>query len=82
LASQVAERFRERTRLLHRHEILGDQLEVFEKVYDSCGQRISDYVQSRTGHILECVIIVLLVLQILIWGFDILTSLEPSTVVQ
>lgn len=82
LASQVAERFRERTRLLHRHEVLGGQLEVFEKVYDTCGQRISDFVQSRTGHILECIIIVLLVLQIVIWGFEILTTLEPTTVVQ
>lgn len=82
LASQVAERFRERTRLLHRHEVLGGQLEVFEKVYDTCGQRISDFVQSRTGHILECIIIVLLVLQIVIWGFEILTTLEPTTVAQ
>jgi len=82
LASQVAERFRERTRLLHRHEILDGQLEVFEKVYDTCGQRISDFVQSRTGHILEGVIIVLLIVQIVIWGFDFLTSLEPTTVVQ
>jgi hypothetical protein len=82
LASQVAERFREKTRLHHRHEILGSQLEVFERVYDTCGQRISDFVQSRTGHILEWVIIVLLVLQMVIWGFEILTSLEPSTVVQ
>jgi hypothetical protein len=82
LASQVAERYRERTRLLHRHEILDSQLEVFERVYDTCGQRISDFVQSRTGHILEWIIIVLLVLQMVIWGFEILTSLEPTTVVQ
>lgn len=82
LASQVAERFRERTRLFHRHEVLGGQLEIFEKVYDTCGQRISDFVQSRTGHILECIIIVLLVLQIMIWGFEILTTLEPTTVAQ
>jgi hypothetical protein len=82
LASQVAERYRERTRLLHRHEILDSQMEVFERVYDTCGQRISDFVQSRTGHILEWIIIILLVLQMVIWGFEILTSLEPTTVVQ
>jgi hypothetical protein len=82
LASQVAERYRERTRLLHRHEILDSQMEVFERVYDTCGQRISDFVQSRTGHILEWIIILLLVLQMVIWGFEILTSLEPTTVVQ
>jgi hypothetical protein len=82
LASQLAERYRERTRLMHRHEILGDQLEVFERVYDNCGQRISDFVQSRTGHMLEWIIIILLILQMVIWGFEILTSLEPATVVQ
>ncbi|MCE3014512.1 MAG: hypothetical protein ACK56W_02995 [Pirellula sp.] len=82
LASQLAERYRERTRLLHRHEIIDSQLEVFERVYDNCGQRISDFVQSRTGHILEWIIIILLVLQMVIWGFEILTSLEPTTVAQ
>jgi hypothetical protein len=82
LASQLAERYRERTRMLHRHEILDGQLEVFERVYETCGQRISDFVQSRTGHILEWIIIILLVLQMVIWGFEILTSLEPATVVQ
>jgi hypothetical protein len=82
LASQVGERFRERTRLLHRYEILGSQLEIFEKVYDTCGQRISDFVQSRTGHILEWIIITLLAFQIVMWGFEILTSLPPTTVVQ
>jgi hypothetical protein len=82
LASQVAERFRERTRLAHRHEIFDDQLEVFESVYESCGQRASDFAQSRTGHILECIIIVLLLLQIVFWGFEVLTSLEPTSVIQ
>lgn len=82
LASQVAERFRERVRLLHRHEVLGGQLEVFEKIYENCGQRVSDFVQSRTGHILEWVIILLLLAQILIWGFEILTSLDATSVSQ
>lgn len=74
LASQVAERFRERSRMIHRHEFLGEQVEVFEKIYDTCGQRASDFVQSRTGHMLEWIIIVLLVTQILLWGFELLTS--------
>ncbi len=79
LASQVNERFRERTRLFHRHEILGQQLEVFERTYEAIGQRSSDFIQSRIGHMLEWIIIVLLVTQILIWGFEILTSLAPVT---
>lgn len=77
LASQVGERFRERTRLVHRHEILAEQLEVFEKIYEACGQRASDYVQTRSSNTLEWVIIVLLVSQVLLAGFEILTSLSP-----
>ena len=61
LASQVNERFRERTRLFHRHEILGQQLEVFERTYEAIGRRSSDFIQSRIGHMLEWIIIVLLV---------------------
>jgi hypothetical protein len=79
LASQVAERFRERTRLAHRHEILGDQLSTFEEIYEACGQRASDFVQSRKGHMLEWIIIVLLATQILLWVFELLTSAESTT---
>ncbi len=74
LASQVAERFRERCRLIHRHQFLGEQVEVFEKIYDTCGQRASDYVQSRKGHTLEWIIIVLLLTQLLLSGFELLTG--------
>ena len=59
--------------MLHRLDFLGQQLEVFEKTYDSCGQRASDFMQSRTGHLLELIIIVLLLTQIILWGFEILT---------
>jgi hypothetical protein len=75
LANQVAERFRERNQMLHRHEILSDQLEVFETVYESCGQRSSDFTHARKGHMLEWLIIVLLLIQIIFSGFDYLTSI-------
>ncbi len=77
LASQVGERFRERTRLVHRHEFLDEQIEVFEKIYELCGQRASDFMQTRSANALEWVIIVLLVTQVLLAGFEILTSLSP-----
>lgn len=77
LASQVGERFRERMRLAHRHEILDEQIEVFEKIYEACGQRASDFVQTRSSNMLEWVIIVLLVTQLLLGGFEVLTSLSP-----
>lgn len=75
LASQVEERFRERTRLVHRHEFVGEQLEVFEKVYENCSQRASDFVLTRSSNTLEWVIIVLLLAQILFSMFEIVTSL-------
>ena len=81
LASQIAERFRERTRMMHRHEFLGEQLEVFEHVYEMCGQRSSDFKLARTGHMLEWTIILLLVAQLLLSAFESITSLAPSNTV-
>jgi hypothetical protein len=81
LASQIAERFRERTRMMHRHEFLGEQLEVFEHVYEMCGQRSSDFKLARTGHMLEWTIILLLVAQLLLSAFESITSLSPSSTV-
>jgi hypothetical protein len=79
LASQMAERFRDRTRLTHRHEFLQEQIEIFERVYESCAQRSSDYVLARKGHILEWIIIILLLIQILFYAFEILTDASPAT---
>lgn len=78
LASQVGERLRERTRMVHRHESLGEQLEVFERVYELCGDRASNYMLTRSGNILEWVIILLLLTQILFSGFEILTSYQET----
>jgi hypothetical protein len=75
LASQIAERFRERMRMVHRHEAAGEQLEVFEKVYESCGQRASDFMLSRSSNTLEWVIIVLLLVQVLLGGFEYLATM-------
>ncbi|QDU98643.1 RMD1 family protein [Lignipirellula cremea] len=75
LASQVGERLRERARMPHRHEFLGEQLEVFERVYELCGERSSNFMQTRSGNILEWIIIVLLLAQLLFSSFDLLTSL-------
>ena len=64
LATQVGERLRERARLSARVEFLNSQLEVFDRVYESCSQRLNDFVTARTGHTLEWVIIILLFVQI------------------
>jgi hypothetical protein len=63
LASQIGERMRERLRMAHRTESLSDQLEVFERIYDACGQRASEFQHARTSHTLEWIIIILLLAQ-------------------
>ncbi|MEZ6068385.1 MAG: hypothetical protein R3B90_22335 [Planctomycetaceae bacterium] len=85
LASQVGERLRERLRLEQREEFVSDQIEVFEDVYEMCGQRASEFRHARTVNTLEIIIIVLLGVQILFSMFEILTasaveaSVEPAT---
>jgi hypothetical protein len=76
LASQVSERLRERLRQRHRVEMLQEQLEVFERIYDTLGQKATDYKANRKGHILEMVIIVMLAAQLVLSLFSILTAGE------
>jgi hypothetical protein len=73
LASQVADRLRERLRIASRYEAAAIQVDAFRDTYDMCGQRASDFMLARTGHRLEWVIIVLLGTQLLLWGFELLT---------
>jgi len=77
LASQVAERMRERLCMASRFEALGAQLDVIRNTYEMCGQRASDFFLARTGHQLELVIIVLLAAQLLLWAFEYLAA-SPS----
>lgn len=79
LASQVSERLRERFRVHEQVEFVSDQIEVFEKVYEMCGQRSSDFQQARTGHILEWIIIVLLSAEVILLAFDYLSTASATT---
>lgn len=74
LASQVADRLRERLRIVARHEAASIQVDVFRDTYEMCGQRASDFMLARTGHRLEWVIIVLLAAQLMLWGFEYLAT--------
>lgn len=74
LASQIGERLRERTRLVHRHEFLTEQVEVFERVYEMCGQKSSDFMLARYGHMLEWIIIVLLLISLLFTVFEVMSA--------
>ena len=73
LASQVADRLRERLRIASRYEAAAIQVDAFRDTYDMCSQRASDFMLARTGHRLEWVIIVLLAAQLLLWAFEYLT---------
>lgn len=73
LASQIGERIRERSRMESRYEFLDEQIEVFEQVYEMCGDRASNYMLTRSGNLLEWIIIVLLCAQLLLSAFEILT---------
>lgn len=66
VASQAGDRLRERARVPDRLEFIDGQLEVFERVYEMCGERASELVHADRGHTLEMIIIVLLTAQILI----------------
>jgi len=57
-----------------RHEAATTQLEVFCDAYGMCGQRASEFMLARTGHRLEWVIIILLAVQLLLWGFEYLAD--------
>lgn len=76
VASQVGERFRERTRLPQRLEWVSEQLGVYERVYELCGDRASDFTHARTGHTLEWIIIVLLIAQIVLTLFEVMALIE------
>lgn len=77
LAGQLADRLKERTRLTERIEFIGGQLEVFERVYDACGQRSSEFLLSRKETTLEWVIITLLAVETIVLLVDLLSSLGP-----
>ncbi len=63
---------REKSRLGDRLQFLREQTEVFETVYELCGQRVSDYVSSRRSHTLEWIIIVLLAFETILLVVDML----------
>jgi hypothetical protein len=66
LASQISERLRERSRVAERLEFCDQQLDVFEGVYEMCGERVSEFFLARKGHTLEWIIIVFLAFQTLL----------------
>ena len=76
LASQISERLRERTRITDRLEFCDGQLELYERVYDLCAERSSEFALARKGHVLEWIIIVFLAFQTLLLVLERIAALE------
>ena len=74
LASQVSERLRDRLRLAERLEAASSRLEAQERVFEMCGQRLTEYALASRGHTLEWIIIVLLSAQTVLWIVEMLGS--------
>ncbi len=73
LASQLGERLRDRTRLAERHEFAVDRAELAERLYEACGQRISEFGIAQRQMALEWAIVVLLVIQTALLVVDLLS---------
>ncbi len=74
LASQLAERLRDRTRLPERHELVTDRADFVLQIYEACGQRASEAAIARRQMGLEWAIIVILVAQLALMIVELLAS--------
>lgn len=74
LASQLGERLRDRTRLAERHDFAVDRAELAERLYEACGQRVSEFGIARRQLALEWAIVVLLVIQTALLVVDLLAG--------
>jgi hypothetical protein len=78
LAAQVGERLRERSRLVERLDYAIDRAELAERVYETCGQRVSELGIARRQMGLEWAIVILLVIQTALLLVDLLASRAAS----
>lgn len=74
LTSQIGERLRDRSRLADREEFASDQLELIVRLYESCGQRISEYAIARREYVLIWVIVLLLTGEMALLLVDLLAT--------
>lgn len=74
LVAQVGERLRERSRLVERLDRATERSELAERVYEACGQRVSESGIARRQLGLEWTIVILLVIQTVLLLVDLLAS--------
>ncbi len=74
LAGQLGERLRERSRLVDREEFVDEQIDTIIRLYETTGQRVSEYTKAHREYILIWVIVLLLGAEILLLLTDLLSS--------
>lgn len=74
LANQLLDRLREKTQIDERYESALGQLEVAERVYEMNSQKIHDFQLARKSHTLEWAIVVLLLVEVVLLIFGLLTN--------
>jgi len=73
---KLGEELREKANIEDRSETVDSQMEVFEHVYEMCSQRMGEFRDSRQGHTLEWVIIILLGSEVILLIADMLWQIE------
>ncbi len=74
LAGQLGERLRDRSRLADREEFADEQLDTIIRLYETTGQRVSEFTLAHREYILIWVIVLLLGAEILLLLIDLLPS--------
>ena len=74
LAGQLGERLRDRSRLVDREEFAGEQLDTILRLYETTGQRVSEYVLAQREYVLIWAIVVLLTAEIVLLLVDLVST--------
>ncbi len=74
LAGQLAERLRDRSRLVDREEFAGEQIDTIIRLYETAGQRVSEYGLAQREYVLIWMIVFLLAAEIILLLVDLLST--------
>ena len=74
LAGQIGERLRDRSRLIDREEFVSEQLEIMIRLYETTGQRVSEYTLAQREYVLIWSIVFLLTAEIVLLLVDLLST--------
>ncbi len=74
LAGQLGERLRDRSRLVDREEFASEQLDTIIRLYETTGQRVSEYVLAQREYVLIWAIVFLLAAEIVLLLVDLAST--------